>query len=194
MQSKIILSTLFLAAVGVAQDLDVDDVPRACRDSCRNIATLSNRCGDETDNNRAERDCLCNAENAEQHGNSCAACVKAEYGRDDDDDGDDLIEIFELCGWNYRAVNPAQGGGSSSSSSSSSESTSTTATVTTSVTTVPGTTSTGTVDGTAVTNTVPPTTVTVTGPAPTETEDGGNAAAGLSAGLGLLAAGLMAAL
>lgn len=89
MQTKILTAALFFAALGAAQDVDVGDFPRACQDACRDISRLSNECGDRTDNNRDERDCLCNANNAEQQATDCAACFKANRSNDNsNDDGD----------------------------------------------------------------------------------------------------------
>ncbi|KAI0392449.1 hypothetical protein F5Y17DRAFT_459869 [Xylariaceae sp. FL0594] len=187
MQTKIFTAALFFAVLGATQDVDVDDFPRACHDVCRPISRLSTECGDRTDNNTDERNCLCNAENAEQQATDCAACFKAT-DPDDSDDGDDLGDIFELCGWDYYHVAPAFPTTSSS--------------VVVVTSTVPGTTTTGLESGTAVTSTIEPTTftTTTTTPAsPTNTgndadDDDHNAAAGLSACLGLLVAGFFAAI
>jgi hypothetical protein len=49
--SKMLFSSVFLAfalsAVGIAQEVDNNDVPNECRDVCASIVSLARRCGDQ---------------------------------------------------------------------------------------------------------------------------------------------------
>ncbi|GAP92355.1 hypothetical protein SAMD00023353_8000210 [Rosellinia necatrix] len=185
MQTKIFATIFFFAALGAAQDVDLDDdIPQACLRVCQDISTLSNDCDNQTNSDSAERDCVCNANNAQQQANSCAACVKANIPTNDDDDDydDDLRELFRACGWNYDDVSATTTSGTASSTNGGS---------TTTTETIPASTTTQTTNGITTTQTIPATTVTSAGPASTTSTD---AAAGVTAGVGIIAAGLMAAL
>ncbi|KAI0401175.1 hypothetical protein F4802DRAFT_439466 [Xylaria palmicola] len=200
MQTKILTAVFLFAAFGATQDVDLNDFPRACQQACQDIANLSNDCDNQNnDDDAAERDCVCNANNAQQQANSCAACVKANIGDNNDDDDDDLEDLFRACGWNFADVSSTSSLGTASSTQSSNGTTSgvssTTSSLVTTTETIPATTSTGTESGTPTTETIPATTVTSTRPASaTETEDPDNAGASLSANAGFIIAGLMAAL
>lgn len=192
MQTKFFAAVVLFAAFGAAQDVDLDDFPRVCREACRDIARVSNDCDNQTNSDSAERDCVCNSDNVQQQANSCAACVKANPLQDDDDD-DDLRAIFRACNWNYDDVAST----SSSASVTSSTDSATTTESTTTTDTVPASTTTRTSDGTTSTETIPATTVTSTGPASTtdtETSSSDGAGAAITAGVGIIAAGFMAAL
>ncbi|KAI0449307.1 hypothetical protein F5B21DRAFT_509328 [Xylaria acuta] len=193
MQTKILTALFLFAAFGATQDVDLDDVPQACQQACQDITSLSDDCDRNNNDDAAERDCVCNANNAQQQANSCAACVKANVQNDDDAD-DDLSDLFGACGWNYADVSPTSSSDTTSSTQSN-DGTSSTSSVITTTQTFPATATTETTSGTTTTETIPATTVTSTGPAsPSETENPDNAGSGLAVGFGFMAAGLMAAL
>ncbi|KAI8955958.1 hypothetical protein F4801DRAFT_527503 [Xylaria longipes] len=193
MQTKILAAVFLFSAFGATQDVDLDDVPRACQQACQDITRLSGDCDRSTDDDTAERDCVCNADNAQQQANSCAACVKANVQNDNDAD-DDLSDLFSACGWNYADVSPTSSSDTASSTQNNNGTSSTSGVITTTQT-FPATTTTETSSGTATTETFPASTVTSTRPAsPSETEDPDNGGSGLTVGFGFVAAGLMAAL
>jgi hypothetical protein len=73
-------------------DLDNDDIPSQCSLVCSNIVDVSNTCDRAFDNDRAELNCFCMAENAATVVPLCASCVSSvrnEQNDDDDDDDDD---------------------------------------------------------------------------------------------------------
>ncbi|KAJ8129578.1 hypothetical protein O1611_g4054 [Lasiodiplodia mahajangana] len=187
MQTKILTALFLFAALGATQDVDVDDVPRACQQACQDISSLSDDCDNQTDDDTAERDCVCNANNALQQATSCAACVKANVqNNNDDDDEEDIRELFSACGWDYAGVSATSSGTASSTGS-----------VITTTQTFPASTTTATSSGITTTETFPASTVTTTGsasPSSTETQTPDSAGAGVTAGVGIIAAGLMAAL
>ncbi|KAF2964171.1 hypothetical protein GQX73_g9395 [Xylaria multiplex] len=197
MQTKILTAIFLFAAFGATQDVDVDldDFPRSCQQACRDISQLSSDCDRQTGNDRDERDCVCNANNAQQQAESCAACVKA-YGRDDDDDDDDdydddIVDLFRACSWNYADVSAT----SSSGTASSTQGTSGTSSAVTMTQTFPASTTTATDSGVTTTQTFPASTVTSTqSTSPAQTDNPDSAAAGVNVGVGIIAAGLMAAL
>ncbi|KAI0097837.1 hypothetical protein GGR51DRAFT_457755 [Nemania sp. FL0031] len=188
MQTKVLAAIFLFAAFGATQDVEVDDFPRACQQACQDISSLSDDCDNRTDDDTAERDCVCNADNALQQATSCAACVKANIQNDDDDDDEeDIRDLFSACGWNYADVSAA----SSSSTASS------TGSVITTTQTFSASTTTATSSGITTTQTFQPSTVTTTmsaSPSSTETQTPDSAGAGVTAGVGIIAAGLMAAL
>ncbi|KAJ2993058.1 hypothetical protein NUW58_g1959 [Xylaria curta] len=161
MHTKIFTAMFLFAAFGATQDVDLNDVPQACQQVCQDISRLSGDCDNQNDNDAAERDCVCNAENAQQQANSCAACVKANVDNNNDRGDEDIRDLFRACNWNYDDVSST----SASETQSSTESSNITTTET-----IPGTTSTQTTDDTTTTETIPETTVTSTGPAVTTTQ------------------------
>ncbi|KAI0485594.1 hypothetical protein F4859DRAFT_388674 [Xylaria cf. heliscus] len=186
MQTNILASIFLFAVFGAAQDVDLDDVPLACQQVCQDITRLSDDCDRNNNNDAAERDCVCNVNNAQQQATNCAACVKANIQNNNGDDADDdLSDLFRACGWNYADV----------SATSASDTASSTSGVITTTQTFPATTTTEVSSGTTTTETIPATTVTSTRPASSsETESPDNAGSSLSLGFGFIAAGLMAAL
>ncbi|KAK5631402.1 hypothetical protein RRF57_007116 [Xylaria bambusicola] len=181
MQTKIFAAMFLFASLGATQDLDLGDFPRACQQVCQDISRLSNDCDNQTSNDRDEINLVCNGDNAEEQAKNCAACVKANVrgGGGDDDHDDDLVDAFLACGWNYDDV--------------SSTTTSSTAS------------STAAAQGAQAANRIwnlyyrnfSSKQVTSTEPAsPTNTESDApdNAAAGVTAGVGVVVVGLMAAL
>ncbi|KAI0439175.1 hypothetical protein F4803DRAFT_532181 [Xylaria telfairii] len=195
MRINIIAGILLFATFGTTQDVDLDDVPRVCQQACQDITRLSDDCDRNNDDDAAERDCVCNADSAQQQASNCAACVKANVrnGNGDGDADDDLSDLFRACGWNYADVTPSSS--DTASSTQSNNGTSSTSSVITTTQTFPATTTTVTSSGTTTIETIPATTVTSTRPAsPSETEDSGNTGSSLTAGFAFVAAGLMAAL
>ncbi|KAI0556036.1 hypothetical protein F4679DRAFT_520809 [Xylaria curta] len=193
MKTRALTAIFFFAALGVAQDVDLDDFPQACQQACQDITRLSDDCDRNTSGDAEERNCVCSANNAQQQANSCAACVKANI-RNGNDDDDDLSDLFRACGWNYTDVSPTSSSDTASSTQSNNDSSSTSGVITTTQT-FPATTTTGTSSGTPTTETIPATTVTSTGPAsPSDSENPDNVGSSLSVGFGFVAAGLLAAL
>ncbi|KAI1485456.1 hypothetical protein F5X96DRAFT_659873 [Biscogniauxia mediterranea] len=127
-----------LAAVSAAQEIELDDVPRACSQSCQGIVDLATTCDQQNrDNDAGERSCICNGTNAQSLATDCAACAKANGQNDNDSD---IADLMYDCGWNYASV--------SASTASATATTTTGATAT--ATTITGTgTATGTGTSTA---------------------------------------------
>lgn len=86
MQTKFFAAVFLFAAFGAAQDIDLNDVTRACQEACQDISRVTNDCDNQSNSDSAERNCVCNSDNVQQQANSCAACVKANPLEDDDDD------------------------------------------------------------------------------------------------------------
>ncbi|KAI0596611.1 hypothetical protein F4775DRAFT_287801 [Biscogniauxia sp. FL1348] len=129
-----------LAAVSVSQEIELDDVPRACSQSCQDIVNLATTCDQQNrDNDAGERNCICNGTNAQTLATNCAACAKANGQNDNDSD---IADLMEDCGWNYASVSAstatatatsATGTGATASATTTGTSTATTAAVTTTV-------------------------------------------------------------
>ncbi|KAI5918257.1 peptidase S8/S53 domain-containing protein [Camillea tinctor] len=91
-----------LAAFSAAQEVELDDVPRACSQTCQDIVNLATTCDRQNnDNDAGERNCICNGTNAQTQATNCAACAKANGLTDNDND---LADLMNDCGWNYAAV------------------------------------------------------------------------------------------
>ncbi|KAI1639512.1 hypothetical protein F4809DRAFT_118514 [Biscogniauxia mediterranea] len=160
-----------LAAVSAAQEIELDDVPRACSQSCQEIVNLATTCDQQNrDNDAGERSCICNGTNAQSLATDCAACAKANGQNDNDSD---IADLMYDCGWDYASV-----------SASTASATATTSTGTATTTTGSATT-TGTGTGTS----------TATDAAATSATASEDAAAPLAtAAVGGVLAGLMMAL
>ncbi|KAF2143097.1 uncharacterized protein K452DRAFT_358109 [Aplosporella prunicola CBS 121167] len=117
------LLTLLPLLTHALSDLDDNDIPQQCRSVCSSIVTLTTQCdaqhdndsSDNDDNDRAQLDCVCKAENAAADIPSCEACVSRF-----DDDGSDNggVFAFVLCfGLPFVLDSPSLPSSSSSSSS-----------------------------------------------------------------------------
>ncbi|KAI1502423.1 hypothetical protein F5X99DRAFT_161506 [Biscogniauxia marginata] len=101
MKFNLVALLFSLSALSAAQDLELDDVPRACQQVCQDIANLTSTCDQQNDDDNAERTCICNANNAQSQATSCAACAKANGQNDNDSD---IAELMRDCNWNYADV------------------------------------------------------------------------------------------
>ena len=72
----------------LAQDVDNNDIPTQCATVCSNLATVFNDCNRAFNDDRDERNCVCQAANAEAVIPLCAACVSSVSNSNDDDDDD----------------------------------------------------------------------------------------------------------
>lgn len=81
-----------LSAVGLADKLEFEDVPRNCMDICTPVVNLTTGCDDRgpNDNDFAERQCICNAQNANTQIPNCADCIWRNGG-EFDNDAQDLV-------------------------------------------------------------------------------------------------------
>ena len=98
-----------LAGIVASQDVSNDDIPQQCRAVCAEVVTISRRCDDQTDNDRAELECICRAPNANTLVPTCEACV-AQFDTDtDNDDNDrndnDVFEVLTRCNFTTTAYN-----------------------------------------------------------------------------------------
>jgi hypothetical protein len=70
-------------------DLDNDDIPAQCSLVCSNIVAVANTCDRSFDDDHAELNCVCMADNAAIVVPLCASCVLSVRDERNDDDGDD---------------------------------------------------------------------------------------------------------
>ncbi|CAN9348733.1 unnamed protein product [Alternaria alternata] len=91
-----------LSAIGLAQDVDNDDVPMQCRDVCASVVTLTRDCDNSTNDDAAERQCICNAQNANTAIPLCAACITQNGGELDND----VSDIVRECSFSATSYNP----------------------------------------------------------------------------------------
>ncbi|EUC35797.1 hypothetical protein COCCADRAFT_34790 [Bipolaris zeicola 26-R-13] len=92
MRYNIIAIAFALSAVGLADKLEFEDVPRNCIDICTPVVTLTTGCDDRgpNDDDFAERQCICNAQNANTQIPNCADCIWRNGGKFDND-AQDLV-------------------------------------------------------------------------------------------------------
>jgi hypothetical protein len=109
MHYKTLAIAFALSTAGLAQKVEVDDVPRQCLDICTPVITLTANCDDrgpskfqsltshsslkrtamltilliKDDDDLAERQCICNAQNASTQIPNCAACISQNGGKFD---------------------------------------------------------------------------------------------------------------
>ncbi|EMD85807.1 hypothetical protein COCC4DRAFT_34673 [Bipolaris maydis ATCC 48331] len=106
MRYNIIAIAFALSAVGLADKLEFEDVPRNCIDICTPVVTLTTGCDDRgpNDDDFAELQCICNAQNANTQIPNCADCIWRNGGKFDND-AQDLVRD---CG--FTAVSGAPAG------------------------------------------------------------------------------------
>jgi hypothetical protein len=92
-----------LSAISLAQDVDNDDVPMQCRDVCASVVTLTRDCDNSTNDDVAERQCICNAQNANTAIPLCAACITQNGGELDND----VSDIVRECSFSTTSYNPS---------------------------------------------------------------------------------------
>lgn len=108
-----------LSAIGLAQDIDANDVPGQCTSVCASLVTLTRDCDNSTNDDAAELNCLCNATNASTLIPLCAACISQNGDRDND-----AVDILTSCSFTATTyVSSAASSALSSISSQSSQST-----------------------------------------------------------------------
>ncbi|KAF2031396.1 hypothetical protein EK21DRAFT_110994 [Setomelanomma holmii] len=101
-----------LEVFAAAQDINQDDIPQQCTAVCVGVVSISRRCDDTTNDDRAELDCICRAPNANVLVPACEACV-AEFDNDDTDmddnsvDDNDVLEVLTRCNFTTTAYNTA---------------------------------------------------------------------------------------
>lgn len=85
--SVLLLSVLSLASSVVAQDVDASDIPTQCKDVCAPVVSLTASCDKKTsDDDNAERNCVCKDSRAAKSIPVCAACL-TKHGKDGSDNG-----------------------------------------------------------------------------------------------------------
>lgn len=135
-----------LSAVGLAQDVDRDDIPQQCVDICQPIVTLTQNCDNSTndDNDIAERQCVCNGQNAGTIVPLCASCI-TQNGGELDNDVSDLVRECSFSSTSYApsAASTALASGASATPTGSMNSAMTTGSMTGSMTTGTGAAATG---------------------------------------------------
>ncbi|KNG48090.1 gpi anchored protein [Stemphylium lycopersici] len=94
-----------LSAVGLAQDVDRDDIPQQCVAICQPIVTLTQNCDNTTndDDDRAERQCVCNGQNASTIVPLCASCITQNGGEFDND----VSELVRECSFSSTSYAPS---------------------------------------------------------------------------------------
>ncbi|KAH7087653.1 hypothetical protein FB567DRAFT_350312 [Paraphoma chrysanthemicola] len=129
-----------LAAFAAAQDINQDDIPQQCTAVCAEVVSISRRCDDTTNDDRAELDCVCRTPNANVLIPTCEACV-AQFDTDTDNDDttpdqNDVLEVLTRCNFTTTTYNTASANSILSSVASSFASASGTVAVITSGTVV----------------------------------------------------------
>ncbi|KAI4705729.1 hypothetical protein J4E81_000613 [Alternaria sp. BMP 2799] len=92
-----------LSAIGLAQDVDQDDVPMQCRSVCDSVTRLTRDCDTSTNDDMAERQCICNGQNANTAVPLCAACIMQNGGEMDND----VNDIVRECSFSTTSYNPS---------------------------------------------------------------------------------------
>ncbi|KAI4650989.1 hypothetical protein J4E93_003347 [Alternaria ventricosa] len=92
-----------LSAIGLAQDVDRDDVPQQCRQVCDSVTRLTRDCDNSTNDDMAERQCICNGQNANTAVPLCAACIMQNGGEMDND----VNDIVRECSFSTTSYNPS---------------------------------------------------------------------------------------
>lgn len=93
MQAQQLFVLLGLVLVGnvALADLEQSDVPEPCYSACQSVVSASGRCDNETSDDNAEMQCMCDMDQASTQIPLCEACI-AQYRADnpsgDEDDND----------------------------------------------------------------------------------------------------------
>ncbi|KAJ5152214.1 hypothetical protein N7492_010509 [Penicillium capsulatum] len=123
--SVLLVSTLSLASSIVAQDIDANDLPTQCKDVCAPVVSLTASCDKKTsDDDTAERNCVCKDSRAAKSIPVCAACLTT-YSKDGGDnvtmlwwllipvDANDLVRSCSLTTTSFGSVTSTSMSGSS---------------------------------------------------------------------------------
>ncbi|KAF1968889.1 hypothetical protein BU23DRAFT_558114 [Bimuria novae-zelandiae CBS 107.79] len=89
-----------LSAIGLAQDVDQDDVPQQCQSVCSSIVSLTRNCDNSTNDDAAETQCICNGNNASSLVPLCAAYI-AQNGGDRESDVYDIVRSCSFSSTSY---------------------------------------------------------------------------------------------
>lgn len=90
MHTKALLALAFASGLAFAQDIDQDDYPAECSDSCGPVADASDRCDRQfNDDDEGELNCLCTTANMETLVPQCWSCAQQYQNSDDEDDASD---------------------------------------------------------------------------------------------------------
>ncbi len=117
---KTVFLALTLSAMGLAQEIDNGDIPRQCSAICAPIVTLARDCDRQNnDNDRGERDCICNAQGASTQLPACEACVTAFDNDDDNPSDNDVNDLLRSCNFSTTTYNPSATQQASASASAS---------------------------------------------------------------------------
>ncbi|KAJ6113011.1 hypothetical protein N7512_008335 [Penicillium capsulatum] len=109
--SVLLVSTLSLASSIVAQDIDANDLPTQCKDVCAPVVSLTASCDKKTsDDDTAERNCVCKDSRAAKSIPVCAACLTT-YSKDGD--ANDLVRSCSLTTTSFGSVTSTSMSGSS---------------------------------------------------------------------------------
>jgi hypothetical protein len=90
MYSKALVVFSFAVGLASAQSFDIDDYPSECSNSCGAIATTSNTCDQQFDNDDQKLNCICTSDNIQSSLFNCLSCV--EPYRNYDNDYDDAYD------------------------------------------------------------------------------------------------------
>ncbi|KAL1636684.1 hypothetical protein SLS58_009671 [Diplodia intermedia] len=93
MQYKALALLSAIAAIGSAQDIELNDVPNACRSVCQSTVDLTTQCDRQTeDDDQGYLSCVCSTTNASSFIPECEACVAAN-----DEADNDVRDIVSSC-------------------------------------------------------------------------------------------------
>ncbi|KAB2580995.1 hypothetical protein BFW01_g6665 [Lasiodiplodia theobromae] len=117
MQFKTLALFSALAAAGLAQDIDNNDVPNACRSVCQSTVDLTTQCDRQTDDDdQSYLNCVCSTTNASSFIPECEACVAAN-----DEADNDVRDIVRSCSFTQVSTwNSGTATGTATSSASTS--------------------------------------------------------------------------
>ncbi|KAK8121581.1 hypothetical protein PG984_010251 [Apiospora sp. TS-2023a] len=101
MHAATLFQLALLATFGVAQDIESSDFPDACQEACGGAIGVSTTCDDSTDDDDAQRNCVCTGDNAQSLFSDCVSCAKAQGV---DDNTSDVAELVDACGWDYEGI------------------------------------------------------------------------------------------
>ena len=90
MYSKALVLLSFAIGLASGQSLDNDDFPSECSNSCGPIASASDTCDQQFDNDDQELNCICTSDNIQNSLSNCLGCV--EPYRNSDNDFDDAYD------------------------------------------------------------------------------------------------------
>ncbi|KAF2687002.1 hypothetical protein K458DRAFT_266953, partial [Lentithecium fluviatile CBS 122367] len=96
-----ILLAFALSAVGIAQDIDNNDVPNECRAVCASIVSLTAQCDQQFNDDAQELNCICSASGANTQLPLCEACVSQFDSDNSDNDVNDLLRSCSFTSTSY---------------------------------------------------------------------------------------------